>query len=231
MGVWITISNSYKFFLGYFAASPIKANSLALDDNSISQNQQYFTKDILWHNRLEPEIPKDKTYPSDTIKRMNVLNNTAQERSNALDNLYSVRPEIGEKIGELSIPKLKISLPVYEGTEDDELKRGVGHYADSVLPGENDNSVLSGHRDTVFRNLKDLEKGDVLIVTTSAGEFIYKIKKFRIVDEDDRTVIVPKPSATLTLTTCYPFDFIGPAPKRYIITAYLYDKSLNDFKQ
>ncbi|MBB5198088.1 class D sortase [Anaerocolumna cellulosilytica] len=200
--------------------------NLTPDDTTISYSQQDFTADIFWHYRIGSEIPENKNLSSYILERMNVLDIKLQEKSNSLDNLYPVRPELGEKIGELSIPKLKITLPVYEGTEDNELKRGVGHYADSVLPGENDNSVLSGHRDTVFRNLESLEKGDLLIINTYAGEFFYKIKKFRIVDEDDRTVIVPKPGATLTLTTCSPFDFIGPAPKRYIITAYLFNKNL-----
>nr|WP_263324358.1 class D sortase [Neobacillus sp. Marseille-Q6967] len=135
--------------------------------------------------------------------------------------LYPVRPKIGDEIGELYIPKLNATLPIFHGTDEDELEKGVGHFADSVLPGENDNSVLSGHRDTVFRKLGEVGEGDLLIVRTSAGEFTYKVNKVRIVDADDRTVIVPKPRATLTVSTCYPFDFIGAAPERYILVAYL----------
>ncbi|MBM7691067.1 sortase A [Peribacillus deserti] len=143
------------------------------------------------------------------------------------NELYPVRPKIGEEIGELYIPKLKAALPIYHGTNEDELEKGVGHFAGSVLPGEKDNSVLSGHRDTVFRNLGEVGDGDSLIVRTSAGEFHYKVNKVRIVDADDRTVIVPKPRATLTVSTCYPFHFIGSAPQRYILSAYLADKKIN----
>ncbi|MFD9625864.1 class D sortase [Peribacillus muralis] len=139
--------------------------------------------------------------------------------------LYPFQPKTGEEIGELYIPKLKAKLPIFHGTNEDELERGVGHFAGSVLPGENDNSVLSGHRDTVFRKLGEVGVGDLLIVRTSAGEFTYKVKKVRIVDEDDRTVIVPKPRATLTVSTCYPFDYIGSAPERYILVAYLSSSS------
>jgi sortase A len=135
--------------------------------------------------------------------------------------LYSERPKKGEEIGNLYIPELEANLPIYHGTDEDELEKGVGHFAGSVLPGENDNSVLSGHRDTVFRKLGEVGKGDLLVVSTSAGEFTYKVRKVRIVDADDRTVIVPKPRATLTVTTCYPFDFIGDAPDRYILVASL----------
>jgi sortase A len=141
--------------------------------------------------------------------------------------LYHKRPEQGEHIGTLFIPKLKAELPILHGTDEDELEKGVGHFAGSVLPGEKDNSVLSGHRDTVFRKLGDVGKGDLLIVKTRAGEFTYKVKNVRIVDKDDRTVIVPKPRATLTVSTCYPFHFIGPAPKRYILAANLVSEKLN----
>ncbi|WP_082883888.1 class D sortase [Bacillus sp. SJS] len=135
--------------------------------------------------------------------------------------LYETRPVKGEKMGELIIPKLEAVLPIYHGTDEDELEKGVGHFAQSVLPGEKDNSVLSGHRDTVFRQLGKVGENDLLIVKTSAGTFTYKIRKVRIVDENDRTVIVPKPRATLTVSTCYPFDFIGSAPERYVLIANL----------
>ena len=140
------------------------------------------------------------------------------------DVLYPVRPSKGEDMGELYIPKLDATLPIFHGTDEDELEKGVGHFAGSVLPGENDNSVLSGHRDTVFRRLGEVGKGDLLVVRTVAGEFTYKIRQVRIVDADDRSVIVPKPRATLTVTTCYPFQFIGDAPDRYILVADLLKK-------
>ncbi|ALS77962.1 class D sortase [Planococcus kocurii] len=132
---------------------------------------------------------------------------------------YPKTPEIGDLMGELIIPKLEATLPIIHGTDEDELEKGVGHFAQSVMPGENDNSVLSGHRDTVFRELGDVGKGDLLIVETYSGTFTYKVRQVRIVDEDDRTVIVPKPRATLIVSTCYPFDYVGYAPDRYILVA------------
>ncbi|MED4687745.1 class D sortase [Peribacillus frigoritolerans] len=133
--------------------------------------------------------------------------------------LYEERPETGDLMGELYIPKIEATLPIYHGTDEDELEKGVGHYAGSVLPGEKDNSVLSGHRDTIFRDLGEVGEGDLLIAKTEAGTFTYKVRKVRIVDADDRTVIVPKPKATLTVTTCYPFSYIGSAPERYVLVA------------
>lgn len=148
------------------------------------------------------------------------------EKSKKDTPLYAERPKTGEMIGSLYIPKLEAKLPIYHGTDEDELEKGVGHFKESVLPGEKDNAVLSGHRDTVFRNLGKVGMGDELQVTTSAGTFIYKVIEVRIVDKDDLTVIVPKPRAVLTVSTCYPFDFIGAAPKRYILEAFLVSSHL-----
>jgi len=133
--------------------------------------------------------------------------------------LYARRPAQGDRIGSLWIPVLAQELPIIEGTRAEDLKRGVGHYTRSVLPGEEDNCVLSGHRDTVFRRLGKVKKGDLLVAQTSAGKFTYAVKRIRIVASDDRTVIVPTDHAVLTVTTCYPFNYVGSAPKRYILSA------------
>jgi sortase A len=129
------------------------------------------------------------------------------------------KPKVGDVIGSLSIPRLKRVIPIIEGTGSKELKKGVGHYVGSVLPGARDNSVLAGHRDSVFRNLGEVKLNDLITVTTDYGKFVYKVRKIRIVGANDRTVIVPTPEAVLTLSTCYPFRFIGNAPKRYIVQA------------
>lgn len=136
----------------------------------------------------------------------------------------SLPMEEGEKIGILSIPKLEKTLPIYEGVGEDILKKGIGHIPSTPLPGQQSNAVLSGHRDTFFRGLDRLKVGDSLIVTSNNKTYIFKIKKIRIVDKNDKTVIVPKPRSTLTLTTCYPFTYIGPAPQRYIVEAQLLTK-------
>jgi sortase A len=133
--------------------------------------------------------------------------------------LYPVYPKKGDNIGSLTIPALKQKLPIIQGTGTDDLKKGIGHFIQSVLPGEKDNCVLSGHRDTVFAKLGKLKIDDNLIVQTSAGTYTYKIKRIRIVDKNDKTVIVPADHAVLTLSTCYPFHYIGSAPKRYILIA------------
>lgn len=135
--------------------------------------------------------------------------------------LYPVYPVEGDNIGSITIPALNRKLPIIQGTNDKELKKGVGHFIQSVLPGEEDNCVFSAHRDTAFRQIGNLKIGDELIVETSAGTFTYDISGTRIVHEDDKTVIVPTDHAVLTITTCYPFNYLGNAPDRYIISGNL----------
>jgi len=135
--------------------------------------------------------------------------------------IYPVYPAEGENIGSLTIPALNRKLSIFQGTDVKELNKGVGHFNQSVLPGEEDNCVLSGHRDTVFSQIGNLKIGDKLIVITSAGTFTYEVNGTRIVHKDDNTVIVPTDHAVLTMTTCYPFNFLGDAPDRYIVSSSL----------
>ncbi len=129
--------------------------------------------------------------------------------------------KVSGQIGELIIPRMGAILPIVEGTDDASLKRGVGHYIGygTVKPGETGHVVLSGHRDTVLRGVGDLKIGDRLYVKFQGNIYTYQIRKTWITTEDDRTVIVPIKKPVLSLTTCYPFDYIGSAPDRYIIRA------------
>lgn len=128
--------------------------------------------------------------------------------------------EQGEAIGILKIPRLKAELPIIEGTDEDELERGVGHYSTTVFPGQHDQILLSGHRDTVFRSLGELEIGDIFLVSMPYGEFTYEITDSKIVDADDTTVIrSTAPNEILTVSTCYPFSYVGNAPSRYFLNA------------
>lgn len=129
----------------------------------------------------------------------------------------------GTKVGELVIPKMGAILPIVQGTDEESLKKGVGLYEGygTVNPGETGHVVLSGHRDTVFRGLGDLKVGDKLYVRYKGNLFTYQFRKYWITNADDRTVIVPISRPVLTLTTCYPFDYLGDAPDRYVIRAEL----------
>lgn len=126
----------------------------------------------------------------------------------------------GDIIGLLLIPKLHSELPIVEGTDPNDLEKGVGHYKDSFLPGEHGQIVLSGHRDTVFRHLGELKIGDILEMKLPTEKYFYKIVDTKIVDSKDNSILTMQDEKEeLILTTCYPFRYIGNAPKRYIIYA------------
>lgn len=133
--------------------------------------------------------------------------------------------EVGDVIGNLYIPKLDRELPIIEGTDPEELEKGVGHLRESALPTQNDQILLSGHRDTVFRNFDQLELGDTFVIKLPYGTFEYEIYDTEIVSADDTTVIrSTAPDEILTVTTCYPFYYIGNAPERFVFYAKPVDK-------
>ena len=189
------------------------------------------TKNVLteWDKRMSEDNGIKKTPVDMTEIEISVIddykfnNNKNPETEQVRRKLYDTRPSKGELIGKIIIPSINKELPIIEGTDQAELAKGVGHFIDSVLPGEKDNVVLAGHRDTVFRGLGDVKIGDLAEIETSAGTFVYQIEKQRIVESDDRTVIVPYEDAVLTLVTCYPFDYVGNAPQRYILVGKLVD--------
>ncbi|MGP7818172.1 class D sortase [Niallia sp. 01092] len=131
------------------------------------------------------------------------------------------KPKKSEVFGKLVIPKIDADLPIIEGTDAEELEKGVGHYITTAFPGERDQILLSGHRDTVFRRFDELKLGDRLVVEMPYGKYEYEIKKTKIVHADDTTIIrSTAPDEVLTLSTCYPFRYIGDAPDRFIFYAY-----------
>jgi sortase A len=133
----------------------------------------------------------------------------------------AARPPIatGTVLARLEIPSLKISTTVLEGSDDDTLRKGSGHIEETPLPGEPGNVGIAGHRDTVFRPLKHVKAGDILNVTTADRVYHYAIRKSFIVEPTDVYVLDPTDHPTLTLVTCYPFEFIGHAPHRFIVQA------------
>lgn len=145
----------------------------------------------------------------------------SEEVVETVEEPYEYDFSIGETIGVLYIPRLDRELPIVEGTDEEELAQGVGHYRDSGLPGENRQILLSGHRDTVFRQFGELEHGDEFHIQMEHGTFIYVIHDHEIVPADDTTVIDPnRQEEYLTVSTCYPFTFVGSAPDRYVLYAY-----------
>jgi len=126
--------------------------------------------------------------------------------------------ETGAVVGMLDVPRLELSTPVIQGDDDRTLKRAVGHLPDTPLPWEQGNSAIAGHRDGLFRPLKDVKVGDEIRFRTPREEIRYRVSRISIVMPNDVSVLAPGQSA-LTLITCYPFHYVGTAPKRFIVHA------------
>lgn len=119
----------------------------------------------------------------------------------------------------LRIPRLRLEAPVLEGTDEWTLDRAVGHIEGTARPEDTGNVGLAGHRDSFFRVLKDIAEGDVLELAVPGHVRRYRVEKVSIVRQDDVQVLAPTPGPKLTLVTCYPFYFVGPAPDRFIVRA------------
>jgi len=128
-------------------------------------------------------------------------------------------PTLGAMIGSLAIPRLGLSTVVVEGEGDRELKVAAGHIPGTSLPGQRGNVGIAAHRDTFFRPLRRIRENDAITVTTLSGEFRYRVVSTAIVKPDNVRVLFPSKTETLTLVTCYPFNFVGPAPRRFIVRA------------
>ena len=122
-------------------------------------------------------------------------------------------------IGRLDIPGLDVSVVVMPGDDDATLNKAVGHLPDTPLPWNGGNTALAGHRDTFFRPLERVKPGDEIVLDTPRGRFQYRVRRTVVVDPEDLWVLDPSASPTLTLITCYPFKYVGPAPKRFIVQA------------
>jgi len=125
----------------------------------------------------------------------------------------------GGLIGRIEIPRLGLSAIVIEGIGATVLRRAVGHIPGTALPGRPGNVCISGHRDTFFRPLRHIRQNDVIKLTTLLGEYRYRVVSTRIVRPNNVAVLDAGGDEILTLITCYPFYFVGPAPTRYVVRA------------
>jgi sortase A len=133
--------------------------------------------------------------------------------------LASSVPAAEAPLAVLKIPKINLEVPVLEGTDDPALDYGAGHIAGTALPGQAGNIGIAGHRDGFFRGLKDIVPGDAIDLETARGSEAFVVENIWLVDPDDVWVLDDTPAEALTLVTCYPFYFVGSAPRRYIVRA------------
>ena len=160
-------------------------------------------------------------YASESVEaRRHHAVQTQQFERHAKQRAPVTQARTGELIGMLDVPRLELSTPVIEGDDTRTLKRAVGHLPDTPLPWQAGNSALAGHRDGLFRPLKDIKVGDEIRFRSTRDEYRYRVAKTSIVKPDDLSVLKPHAdAATLTLITCYPFFYVGSAPKRFVVHA------------
>jgi sortase A len=163
---------------------------------------------------------RDKTPLHYVLPGSDIHSNIAEagRSTNVPGHSRSVTPR--ELIGRIIIPRLGVQGIVKEGVDDKTLRRAVGHVPGTAMPGEDGNVGLAAHRDTFFRGLKDVRKGDRIRIETSDGNYEYQVDSIRIVQPNDVEVLAStRDHRALTLVTCYPFYYVGNAPRRFIVRA------------
>ena len=133
-----------------------------------------------------------------------------------------VAPEVvptNAVIGALDIPRIGLSVAARQGDQGQALETAVGHLPDTPLPWETGNAAFAGHRDTFFRPLENLRFEDEIELRTAHGTFEYRVRHITIVDPDAVWILDAPRDVSLTLITCYPFKYIGPAPRRFVVQA------------
>lgn len=137
-------------------------------------------------------------------------------RAESLGPTDSSRPPLGR----IEISTIGLSAMILEGIDERTLRRAVGHIPGTPLPGQPGNVALAGHRDTFFRALRKIREGDEITLQTLSGLYRYRVDSTKVVDPGETQVLDSSDDATLTLVTCYPFSYLGPAPKRFIVHAH-----------
>jgi len=170
------------------------------------------------HSRPETRVEKSEATFSEPAQKID-FTLWSRQRIQAYEE--SLLSHFDPPMALLRISKVGLEVPVLEGTDDLTLNRGVGHIPGTGLPGQEGNIGIAGHRDGFFRVLKDVVPGDMVELVTAHRKDIYTIDQIVLVLPNDVSVLRPRAGRSLTLVTCYPFYFIGSAPKRYIVQASL----------
>lgn len=152
-----------------------------------------------------------------SMARMFLVDERLEYNGETITTAQGKFPSFGEDFGKIMIEKIGVVAPIYQGDVEQILCKGAGHYYGSALPGEGSNVVISAHRNTQFAHLGELVPGDIVTLDTTAGKFEYEMLDFVIFPDYDQQYIASTPDEVLTLLTCYPFDFIGASPNRYVV--------------
>jgi sortase A len=131
----------------------------------------------------------------------------------------SFHPPAGKALGEIELTRIGVTAMILEGTDERTLRRAVGHIPGTPLPGQPGNVGIAGHRDTFFRALRNVRQDDEITLMTLNGSYRYRVDSISVVGPEDIEVLDNSGGDILTLVTCYPFYFVGPAPRRFIVRA------------
>ena len=146
------------------------------------------------------------------------------------ENLGAV-PEVGSPLGLIEIGTIGLEVMILEGTDDGVLRRAVGHIPGTSLPGQPGNIAIAGHRDTFFRPLRKIRKNDEITLTTLNGTYRYRVDSTQVIEPENTGVLDNSDDAVLTLVTCYPFYFVGSAPKRFIVRAHRVPQGVDPIRE
>jgi sortase A len=182
---------------------------LALGLLALGYCAKSFTQAWLYQRSALPQLAKQSSYNAESVP-----GSTEQPKKMLSTSLGEMSP-----IGRLEISRVHISAVVAEGTSQRVLSRAVGHAVGTALPGQTGNVTLAAHRDTFFRHLGDVRSGDIIELKEPGHEYRYQVRFTAVVGPKDTWVLATTGKETLTLLTCYPFHFVGPAPDRFVIRA------------
>jgi sortase A len=182
---------------------------LALGLLALGYCAKSFTQAWLYQRWALPQMTKQRSYNAESIP-----GSAEQPKKTSSTSLGEMSP-----IGRLEISRVHISAVVAEGTSQRVLSRAIGHAVGTALPGQTGNVTLAAHRDTFFRHLGDVRSGDIIDLKEPGHEYRYQVRFTAVVGPKDTWVLATTGKETLTLLTCYPFHFVGPAPDRFVIRA------------
>lgn len=176
-----------------------------------------------WYGLVRLDAAREQAALSNELEhaRKAAMETAAARAAPARAPVRTVAIPAQSMIGRIEVPRLNLSAVAREGVDVKTLRTSVGHVPGTALPGAEGNAAFAAHRDTFFRPLEGIRTGDDVVVTTPTGVHRYAVTSTRIVDPTEVSVLDATGGRQLTLVTCYPFTFVGNAPKRFIVQATL----------
>jgi sortase A len=207
---WVRWGRHFFFVLGILALGYV---AYALLDARLYQADQsrQFQREL---NGLKPSAVSYEPHRASSVSPVPAKENLM--RAEPIDAAGVRRTPLGR----IEISTIGLSAMIMEGTDARTLRRAVGHIPGTPLPGQLGNVAITGHRDTFFRPLRNIRKNDEIRLTTLSGSYRYWVDSIKVVKPEDMEVLNNSEDAILTLVTCYPFYYVGPAPKRFVVRAH-----------